>query len=397
MRRRYDELALPPRLLLGTGPSNPDPRVLRALALPPLGPLDPAFTPILDEVQALARYAFRTRNLRTFPVLGTARAGLAAVLASLVEEGDRVVVMAHGHYGARLADAARRYGAVVDTVEAPWGSVPEPEALRRTLARAPTKLVAAVHAEPSTGIVQPLAPLGALCREHDALLLVDAAASLGGCDVNVGAWGVDACVGGLAGCLAGPVGLAPLTYGDAVEAAFGTRASPPRADFLDLAALQDYWSPERRPHHAPPSGLLYALREALRLLHAEGLERRWMRHRRVGAALVAGLEAMGLRLFGDPRHRAPMLAVVQVPEGVVEARVRQQLLADYGIEIAAGQGALYGRVWRIGVRGYNARLENVLTLLAALEQVLGARGHPVAPRAGPDAAQAHYARAIERQ
>lgn len=393
MRRQYDELALPPRLLLGAGPSNPDPRVLHALALPPVGPLDPAFTPVLDDVQALARYAFRTRNLRTFPVLGTARAGLEAALASLIEDGDRVVAVVHGYYGARLAETARRYGAVVDTVEAPWGGVPAPDALARSLRRAPTKLVAAVHVDASTGIAQPLAPLAAACREHGALLVVDAAASLGGCEVSVDAWEIDACVGGLGGCLAGPVGLAPVTYDAAVEAALAARLSPPCTGYLDLAALQDYWSPDRRLSHAPPSGLIYALREALRLMHAEGLERRWKRHRRVGEALGAGLAAMGLQLFGDALHRAPLLAVVQVPQGVVEARVRQQLLVDYGIEIAAGQGALYGRVWRIGALGYNARLENVLTLLAALEQVLGAHGLPAAPRAGSEAAQAHYARA----
>jgi (S)-ureidoglycine-glyoxylate aminotransferase len=342
-------------------------------------------------VQALARYAFRTRNLRTLPVLGTARAGLEALLASLIEDGDRVVVLVHGHYGARLAETAQRLGALVDTIAAPWGHLSDPDALRRALRHAPTRLVAAVHADPSTGLVQPLAPLASACREHGALLLVDAALSLGGCALDVDAWDLDACVGGLAAGLAGPVGLAPLTYGDAVEAALLARTSPQRGSYLDLAALQDYWSPDRRLVHAPPSGLIYALREALRLLHAETLERRWKRHRRVGEALVAGLEAMGLRLFGDTRHRAPMLAVVNVPPNLVEARVRQQLLADYGIEIAAGQGELYGRVWRIGTLGYNARVENVLTLLAALEQVLGAHGHPVAPRAGPDAAQAHYA------
>ena len=390
MRRHYDELAPPPRLLLGAGPSNPDPRVLRALAWPPLGPLDPAFTAILEEIQALARYAFRTRNLRTYPVLGTARAGLEAVLASLIEEGDRVVALVHGHYSARLAETAGRHGAVVEAVEAPWGSVPDPDDVRRTLARGPAKLVAAVHVEASTGIEQPLAPLAALCREHGALLVVDTAASLGACEVDVDAWQIDACVGGLAGGLAGPVGLAPLTYNDAVEAARATRWRPPAADYLDLAALQDYWSPDRRPHHAPPASLLYALHEALRLLHAEGLERRWMRHRRAGEALVAGLEAMGLRRFGDARHHTPALAVMHAPAGVAEARARQQLLLDYGIEIAAGQGPLYGRVWRIGALGYNARLENVLTLLAALEQVLGSHGYTVSPRAGPEAAQSRY-------
>src|SRR5918999_5598055 len=211
MRRQYEELALPPRLLLGAGPSNPDPRVLRALAL----------------------YAFRTANLRTFPVLGTARAGLEAVLASLIEDGDRVVVVSHGQAAGRLGETARRCGAVVDTVDAPWGRVVEPDALAASLRRAPTRLVAAVHLDAATGILQPIAPLAAVCQAHDALLLVDAAASLGGCEVAVDAWAVDACVGGLSGCLAGPAGLAPLTYSERVEAALQTRTSPSRASYLD--------------------------------------------------------------------------------------------------------------------------------------------------------------------
>ena len=200
------------------------------------------------------------------------------------------------------------------------------------------ELVAAVHVEPSNGIVQPLAPLGVACREHEALFLVDATVSLGGCALDVDAWDMDACVAGLGGCLAGPSASRRSPTATPSRRRSGGAPARPGADYLDLAALQDYWSPDRRQHHAPPSGLLYALREALRLLHAEGLERRWMRHRRVNEALAAGLAAMGLHRFGDERHRAPLLAVVQVPAGVTEAVVRQQLLADYGIEIAAGAG-----------------------------------------------------------
>jgi (S)-ureidoglycine-glyoxylate aminotransferase len=392
VRRRYEELNPPPRLLLGAGAANPDPRVQRALTAPPLGPLDPAFALLLDDVQELTRYAFRTANLRSFPVLGTARVGVETLLASLVEDGDRVLVGVSGAAGARLADVALRYGAAVETVETDWGRALEPEALLARLRARPPKLVLLIHVEPTTGVVQPLAEVARACIEHDALLVVDAALSLGACEASVDAWRLDACVGGLGRGLGGVAGLAPLTYNGRVEAALGRRRAPPRAGCLDLGRLQDYWSPAHLQLYALPAPLVYAAREALRLVHTEGLERRWRRHRRVGEALAAGLEALGLRLLGAPAERAPHLAVVQLPASLVEARVRQQLLADYGIEISAGLGRLYGRTWRIGLMGYNARLEHALTLLAALEQVLAAHGYPVLPHIGVDAAQARYTR-----
>jgi (S)-ureidoglycine-glyoxylate aminotransferase len=393
MRRRYDELTPPPRLLLGLGPANPDPRVLRALTAPPLGTLDPAYTPLLDEVADLSRFAFRATNLRSYAIAGPARAGLEAALASLIEDGDPVLVAVGGDYGARLAEVARRYGAAVDTVEAEEGRVVEPDALAARLRQRPTKLVAAVHVEPATGLVQPLDGLGRACHDRGALLLLDAALSLGGCEVSADRWGADLVVGSLARCLGGPAGIAPITYNTRVEAALGSRRRPARASCLDLALLQDYWSPDRLRLYPPPAPLVYALREALRLLHEEGLERRWKRHRRVAAALVAGLEALGLRLFGDPVHRAPHVAVVQLPASIADGPVRQQLVADYGVEIGAGVGPLYGRTWRIGLLGYNARLENALALLAALEHVLAAHGYPVLPYVGSDAARNHYLRA----
>jgi aspartate aminotransferase-like enzyme len=390
VHRHFEDLNPPRRLLFGAGPSNPEPRVLRAMAAPPLGALDPTFTALVDEAAELCRYVFRTRSWRSFPAPGAARAGLEAVLASVVEAGDRVVVGVNGQFGELLAEIARRYGADVAPVEGEWGRVLEPDALAAALRQRPTKLVALVHADPSTGVVQPLAEIARACREHDALLLVDAALSLGGCTVDVDAWGVDACVGALQKCLGGPAGLAPLTYGERVETALAARREPPRTSFLDLTQLQDQWSPERLPHHTPAASLVYALREALRIVQTEGLERRWKRHRCVGAALAAGLEALGLRLFGDPRHRTPMLALAEVPEGVSEPRVRQRLLNDYAIEIAPGHGPLYGRVWRVGLMGYNARLESALTVLGALEAVLAAEGFGVAPHAAAQAAHAAY-------
>jgi (S)-ureidoglycine-glyoxylate aminotransferase len=383
---RFPDLSPPARLLLGSGPSNADPRVLRAMATPLIGQFDPAFTRLMDEVMALSRLAFRTENRRAFPVSGSSRAGLEAVVGSLVEEGDRVVVGNFGRFGDLFCEIARRYGAQVDSVDVEWGRIAEPDVLIAALRRERTKLVAIVHADTSTGILQPLEEIARACREHGALLVVDAVLSLGGCELSVDSWGIDACVGGLQKCLGGPSGMAPLTYNERVEAALEGRRRPPRTNYLDLLQLREYWGPERLNHHTAPTSMVYALREALRIVDDEGLEPRWERHRRVNEALVVGLEAMGLELFGDRRHKAPMITLVRVPEGVEEMAVRRRLLDEYGIEIMAAFGRLLGKVWRIGLMGYNARLENVLTLLAALEQVLAGHGFDAPPWAGVRAA-----------
>ncbi|MCC6173936.1 MAG: alanine--glyoxylate aminotransferase family protein [Chloroflexi bacterium] len=386
--RHFADLDPPHRLLLGSGPSNPEPRVLRALATPLIGQFDPAFTRIMDDVSELSRRAFQTTNRRTFPVSGSSRAGLEAALASLIEPGDRVVVGNYGRFGDLFCEIARRYGAEVDSVDAEWGTVVEPEAIVARLRERRTKLVAIVHADTSTGILQPLAEIGVACREHDALLVVDAVLSLGGCEVDVDGWNLDVCVAGLQKCLGGPSGMAPLTYNARAEGALHDRRSTPTTNYLDLLQLQAYWGPERLNHHTAPTSMVYALREALRIVDDEGLAARWKRHRRANDALVAGLEAMGLRLFGDRRYKAPMIAIVRVPEGVDEARVRRRLLDELGIEIMAAFGPLNGQVWRIGLMGYNARPENALLVLGALEAVLASEGYPVAAGSGVAAARA---------
>ncbi|MDP8924584.1 MAG: alanine--glyoxylate aminotransferase family protein [Chloroflexota bacterium] len=388
-RRRFGDLNPPTRLLCGSGPSNPEPRVLRALATPLIGQFDPAFTAIMDDVMALERLVFQTENGRSFPVSGSSRAGLEAVVASLVEPGDRVVVGNYGRFGDLFCEIARRYGADVTSVDAEWGTIIEPDRIIRELRARRTKLVALVHADTSTGICQPIAEIGAACREHDALLVVDAVLSLGGCEVAVDDWRVDACVGGLQKCLGGPSGMAPLTYNDRVEAAMRARRGPPATNYLDLLQLQAYWSAERLNHHTAPTSMVYALREALRIVDEEGLEARWARHRAVNEALVAGLEAMGLELFGDRARKAPMITILRVPAGVDEAAVRRALLDDFGIEIMAAFGPLNGRVWRIGLMGYNARPECAMAVLGALEHVLASQGFRVPPGAGLRAAHAH--------
>jgi len=387
---RVGDLDPPPRLLMGSGPSNPDPRVLRAMATPLVGQFDPAFTTIMDDVMRLLRRTFLTANRHAFPVSGASRAGIEAVLASVVEPGDRVVVANSGRFGELFCEIAARYGAEVAPVVAEWGQVVDPDAVRACLRQKPAKLVAVVHADTSTGILQPLDDIVRVAHEHDALVAIDAVLTLGGCEVRVDDWGVDAAMAGLQKSLGGPPGMAPVTYNERVEDAMRRRREPPRTNYLDLIQLQAYWSPERWNHHTAPTSMVYALREALRVVAEEGLEARWQRHRRVGGAMAAGLEAMGLALFGDRQHKVPMIALVEVPDGVSESGVRDQLREEHGIEVMAAFGPLRGRVWRIGTMGYNARLDTVLTLLDALGRVLRAHGHPVAAGAA-DVALATYA------
>ncbi len=382
-----------PRILLGPGPSMADPRVLRAMATPLLGQFDPEFTAVMNDVMSLSRLLFQTANERTFPVSGTGRAGLEAAMTSLVEPGDRVVVGECGRFGLLLIELAERCGAKVVPVRAPWGRVIEPDALEAALAGGPTKVVAIVHGETSTGVLQPLEDIARLARRHDALLLVDAVVTLGGVEVAVDDWGIDVAVAGTQKCLSCPSGLAPLTYNARAEAALEARTSRISSNYLDLTQLARYWSPARLNHHTAPTAMVYGLREALRAIEDEGLTARFARHRCHGDALRAGLGALGLELFGaePPAHRLPMLTPVVVPDGVDELRVRQRLLHDFGVEIGAAFGPLEGRIWRIGTMGYSASRRNVLTGLAALESVLRREGFRAPGGVGVEAALTHYA------
>jgi (S)-ureidoglycine-glyoxylate aminotransferase len=372
-----------------------DPRVLRAMATPLLGQFDPEFTAVMNEVMALARMAFQTENARAFPVSGTGRAGLEAAIGSIVEPGDRVVVAECGRFGLLLIEIAERCGAEVVAVRGEWGRIVEPEAIAAALAVGRTKLVATVHGETSTGVRQPLEAIADLAHAHGALLMTDAVVTLGGCEVAVDRWGVDIAVAGTQKCLSCPSGLAPLTFNARAEAAIRGRRSKVRSNYLDLGQLIDYWSPARFNHHTAPTAMVYGLREALRAVQLEGLPARFARHRLHGDALRAGLEALGLALFGKeaPEHRLPFVTPVVVPEGVDELRVRRRLLADFGIEIGAAFGPLQGRIWRIGTMGYSAQRQNVLLCLAALEHVLRGEGWPAGAGAGVEAARGHYAAA----
>lgn len=399
MSDEYPDLMPSPRILLGPGPSMADPRVLRAMATPLVGQFDPEFTAVMNEVMELSRFLFQTANARSFPVSGTGRAGLEAALVSLVEPGDRVVVGECGRFGLLFCEIAERCGAEVVPVRAEWGRIVEPDAIERALRGGRTKLVAMVHGETSTGVLQPLPEIARLARAHDALLVVDAVVTLGGYEVATDAWGLDVVVAGTQKCLSCPSGLAPLTYNERAQAALEKRRRKVQSNYLDLTQLATYWSLARFNHHTAPTAMVYGLREALRAVRVEGLKARFDRHHLHGDALRAGVAALGLSLFGTepPAHRLPMITPVVVPDGVDELRVRQRMLQDFGIEIGAAFGPLQGRIWRIGTMGYSARRQNVLLCLAALEAVLRREGRRAAPGAGIEAALAHYAAAGEAE
>ena len=386
------EFTPPARLLLGPGPSQVHPRVLRAMSAPLVGHLDPAFVAMMEDVKSLLRWVFATKNALTLPVSGTGSAGMECCVVNLVEPGDEVIVGVNGVFGTRMAEVAERAGASVTRVEAPWGSVIRPQQLADALARAKRpKLVGVIHAETSTGAWQPIEEIAALVRTHDALLLTDCVTSLGGAPVEIDAWGIDAAYSGTQKCLSCPPGLSPVTFGSRALEAVTRRRHKVQSWYLDVTLLQQYWGEDRVYHHTAPISMNYALREALRIVAEEGLEARFARHRRNHEALAAGLAPLGLSLAAEEGHRLPMLNAVTVPAGVDEARVRSRLLTDDGIEIGGGLGPMKGRVWRIGLMGESSRRESVLSVLAALEVALAAEGHRVTPGAALAAAQGVYA------
>jgi len=387
-----NEFLPPRRLLLGPGPSMVHPRVLRALATPLLGHLDPAFLKVMNDIQTLLRTVFQTTNRFTIAISGTGSAGMEAAVVNLVEPGDTVIVGVNGMFGTRLATIVERCSGKAIRVEAPWGKIIEPDMIEQTLRRSgPVKAVAVVHAETSTGAWQPIEPISRLCRDHGALLIVDTVTSLGGVPVEVDQWGIDACYSGTQKCLSCPPGLAPLTLSDRAVAAIKARRTPCQSWYLDLALVADYWTDGTRAyHHTAPISMLYALREALRLVDEEGLPARFLRHRLNSEALVAGLNELGLTPLPPAEHRLPMLTCVKLPGQIDDAAVRTQLLQTFGIEIGGGLGPLKGKVWRIGLMGESCTEANVLTLLNALEDILFQSGGLSTPGVALQAAARAY-------
>jgi len=386
----FAEIDPPQRLLMGPGPVNAHPRVLRAMSADLLGQFDPEMTAYMNEVMALYRPIFGTRNTWTFLVDGTARAGIEAALVSLVAPGQTVLVVDFGRFGLLLGEILARIGARIETVSAPWGQVVELDAIEDALKRVRPSLVATIHGDTSTTMAQPLEGFGALCRKYGALSYVDATATIGGMELAADRWAVDVVSGGLQKCLGGPSGSAPITLSEAAaERIFARRhvergivrddlddGEGPRigSNYFDLAMVMDYWSDKRLNHHTEATTMLYGARECARIVLQEGLETRYARHRAAGRAVTAGARALGLEVFGDHRHRMSNVTGIVIPAGVDGEAVRRRMREDFQIEIGSAFGPLQGRLWRIGAMGYNAAKHKVLITLGALETVLRAEG-----------------------
>jgi (S)-ureidoglycine-glyoxylate aminotransferase len=393
MTETFGELDHPPRLLMGSGPVNAHPRVLRAMSVQLLGQFDPEFTGYMNETMALYRQVFETKNRWTFLVDGTSRAGIEAALVSALAPGDAAVILNAGRFGLLLTEIAERCGARVTTVEGAWGGVIDPQAVEDVVRRVRPRLVGAVFGDTSTTVAQPIAPLGEICARYDALLYVDATATLSGMACPVDAWGAD-------------LVSAPITISDKAAdhingrrhvergliAAGSAAANGARigSNYFDLAMIMDYWSERRLNHHTEAASMLFAARECARVALEEGLPARFARHRAACRAVVAGIAAMGLEVYGDPAHKMTNVTGVVIPASVDGHRVRARMRTDFEVEIGTAFGPLAGKIWRIGAMGVNARRHAVLTTLAALEAVLRREGFGFPSGAGVDAALASF-------
>ncbi|AOX17925.1 pyridoxal-phosphate-dependent aminotransferase family protein [Kozakia baliensis] len=382
----FGEINPPQRLLMGPGPVNVHPRVLRAMSADMLGQFDPEMTEYMNQTMALYRQVFMTKNRWTFLIDGTARAGIEAALTSLIEPGARVLIVRAGRFGMLLSEIAERLGADIRTLDLEWGQVATLEQIEAALAEHKPAVFATIHGDTSTTTAQPLDGVGALCHQYGALSYVDATATLGGMPVKTDEWGIDIVTGGLQKCMGGPPGSAPITISDrAAEFIFSRRkvesgikrddisdGTRPfiRSNYFDLAMIMDYWSEKRLNHHTEATSMLYAARECARVMLEEGLQARFARHAAAGAAMTAGLRALGLTVYGQDAYRMSNVTGVYVPQDVDGERVRHRMREEYQIEIGTAFGPLAGKIWRIGAMGYNAELNKVRITLAALKEVL---------------------------
>ena len=370
----------PLRILMGPGPSDVHPRVLEAVSRPTIGHLDPAFIRMMDETKALLQYGFKTDNALTMPLSGPGSAGMECCFVNLVEPGDKVIVCQNGVFGGRMKENVERCGGVPVVVDDEWGRAVDPGKVEEALGAHPdARVLAFVHAETSTGARSDCKTLADLAHRHDCLTITDAVTSLGGCELRVDEWGLDAVYAGSQKCLSCPPGLSPVTFSERALQRVRNRKTKVQSWFLDLSLVVGYWGSgvRRSYHHTAPINALYGLHEALLMLQEEGLERAWERHHHNHLALKAGLEGMGLQLLVPPEERLPQLNTIAIPEGIDDALVRARLLDEFNLEIGAGLGTLAGKVWRIGLMGYSSRTENVLLCLAALEAVLSEMDAPI--------------------
>lgn len=369
----FSQLNLSQRILMGPGPSDVPQRVLQALGAPTVGHLDPEYLQVMDDTRQLLQSVFRTTNEMTIAVSGTGSAGMEACVCNLIEPGDEMIVCVNGVFGTRMRDVAQRYGATVHSIETDWGKTIEPDAVADALKAHPaTKVLGIVHAETSTGAHQPLEEISKLVHDAGALLLVDAVTSLGGHDLRIDDWQIDACYSGTQKCLSCPPGLSPVTFSPPAIEKMDARTSKVTSWYLDMSMIRNYWGSDRAYHHTAPVNMNYALREALMIIDEEGLDARIARHDLNHCALRAGLEALGLNYI--PEHSLATLNAVHVPDGVDDANVRSRLLNEFGIEIGAGLGPFKGKAWRIGLMGTSSTKRNVTLLLSALDTILSDQG-----------------------
>jgi len=408
MQPLYEELSPPVRRLMGPGPVEVDPRVLNAMSMPMLGQFDPHFTEYMNEVMSLYRGIFRTNNQWTMLVDGTARAGIEAVMVSLVSPGDKVLVPVFGRFGHLLCEIATRCKAEVIPIETTWGEVFDPQQIEDAIKKHQPKVLGCVQGDTSTTMAQPLQEIGKICRANGVMICVDATASITGMPLDTDDWQLDAVTAGLQKCLSGPPGIAPITINDRVadvirqrkHIELGIRPDDYEAsdgemipsNYFDLSMIMDYWSEARLNHHTEATSMLYAARECARIVLQEGWQDRFERHNITSEALVDGLRAMDLEVFGDLSNKMPNVTGVYIPKTVTGDKVRMEMLNDFGIEIGTSFGPLHGKIWRIGTMGFGCRKDNVLACLSALEMTLRRNGHSATAGAGVDAALAVYNR-----
>jgi len=370
---------------MGPGPLDVHPRVYQALASPVIGYLDPSYLKILDRIGELLPPVFGTRNPVTHAIPGTGTSGMETSVANLLEPGDRILVCSHGYFGDRIRQIAERQEAEITLLEEQWGRPTDPARVEAALKEKTYKVVAVVHAETSTGVLQPMEEISRMVRDHGAMLLLDTVSSLGGIEVKVDEWGVDACFSCSQKCIGCPPGLSPITFSERAMAAVQNRKHLVRSWYLDISLLKQYWGAERTYHHTSSSTLNYGLLEALLLIHEEGLEKRFARHLRNHKALVAGIEALGLEMLVQPDYRLPTLNTIVIPEGVDDARLRKYLLETFKLDIGGGFGMLKGKIWRVGLMGYSSSADNVLFFIPAMSRALAVQGFHTDMGAGLDA------------
>ena len=395
MTEQIGELLAPYRLMMTPGPCSIDPRVYRAMSTPLVGHMDPWFTEMIGEVQVLLRKAFQTENRVTFPISASGSGGIEAAVVNPLEPGDEAIVCVNGNFSERMAAIASRVPATtIHRVEAPWGRTVDPNDVRKAAKGRKIKFIGVCHGETSTGVISPIDDFRKVADEAGALLVVDAVATLCGTPLNVDRQRIDLCFSGTQKAISAPPGMSPITVGPRMEEVLRARKTPVQSWYFDLTTTMNFWGKDRTYHHTPPISIVFALREALRIVFEEGLEGSWQRHRQNQLALIAGLEALGVQLFvPNPNDRLPTVTSVYVPKAVEDGRVRRQLLDEFGIEIAGGIGPLKGKIWRIGLMGYVSQAKHILFFLAALEKVLLDQGLSVSPGAGVGAAIRVYSHA----